>query len=436
VDVAVEGERVAALGSGLRGRRELDARGLYVLPGSIDGHVHMRTERKVNVYDDTFATGTVAAAFGGVTTIVDQAQPEEGVDLVSGLEARLAEAEGQCVVDYSLHVNLREPSLERAAEIPRVVERGFPSFKFFMIYDTYRLPDGILFAALRQVGAAGGLAVIHADSDGALRELQRQNEEDGRTEPLDEARVHLPVLEGEAVHRVLAFAHATSCRCLIFHLSSIDSVRELRLARGRGYDAFGEVLTHHLLLDEHRMADLLAPVTVTPPLRTDEHRESLWTALADGTIDVVSTDHIGRKRVPDAAGNLVVRRGASGVEVRLSLVHEFGVRTGRISLERWVDSCCARSARILGLGRKGGLLPGYDADIVLFDPDREVTLSPETLHSNIDHTPYDGVVVRGWPVTTISRGEVVVEDGVLHADAGRGRLVDRAGAHPSSRVPL
>jgi dihydropyrimidinase len=396
----------------------------------------MRTERKVNVYDDTFATGSVAAAFGGVTTIVDQAQPEEGVDLVSGLDERLAEADGQCIVDYSLHVNLREPSLERVAEIPRVIERGFPSFKFFMIYDTYRLPDGILFAALREVGAGGGLAVIHADSDGALRELQRRNEEAGRTGPLDDARTHMPVLEGEGVHRVLALAHAAACRCLVFHLSSVDGVRELQLARARGYDAYGEALTHHLLLDEQRMDHPLSPVTVTPPLRTAEHREALWSALADGTIDVVSTDHIGRKREPDALGNLVVPRGASGVEVRLALIHEFGVRSGRISLQRWVDACCCRAARIFGLAGKGALLPGYDADIVLFDPEREVTLTPDALHSDIDHTPYDGVVVRGYPVTTISRGEVIVADGILQARGGRGRLVERVAAAAATPAPL
>jgi dihydropyrimidinase len=424
-DVAVEGERIAAIGSGLRGKQELDAAGMYVLPGAVDGHVHMRTERKVDVYDDTFRTGSIAAAFGGVTTIVDQAQPEPGTTLNEGLDSRLADADGECLIDYSIHVNLREASLDRVAEMASIAARGFPSFKFFTYYDTYALPDGILFAALQQIAAADGLAVVHAESKGAIDELMRQNREAGRTGPMDYVRAHSAVLEGESVHRVLTLAHAAGARCLIFHVSAADAVREIRLAKERGQRAFGEAMTHGLLFDESRMDHPTEAVTVTPPLRTVEHREALWDGLLDGTIDVVSTDHIARKRQPDASGTLVVPNGVSGVEVRLALMHTFGVGAGRLSLKRWVDACCVRPAKVFGLRGKGDLLPGYDADIVLFDPEREVTLSAEMLHSAIDHTPYEGTVLRGYPVTTVSRGEVVVADGELQAEPGRGRLVAR-----------
>jgi len=429
-DVALQGERIASIGIGLRGRREIDADGLYVLPGAVDGHVHMRTDRPLHVYDDTFETGTIAAAFGGVTAIVDQAQVEPGTPLTDGLRKRRAEADGQCLVDYGLHVNLREPSLERVAEIPAAMAEGCPTVKLFMSYDTYRLPDEILLRAMQQVAGQGGMAVVHAENGAIVAELTRELEQSGRMSAATFPGISPPVMEGEAAHRALAIARLAGCPLLIFHLTTADSLAELRRARDAGQPAFGEALLHHLLLGDELYSDPdLAPQFMgTPPLRPREHREALWAALADRTIDVVSTDHGPRKRLPDEHGVLRHRPGTSGVEVRLTLVHSEGVLAGRIDLARWVELCCTAPARLHGLARKGRLAPGYDADVVLFDPAAEWMLSADVLHSNIDHATYEGMRVRGRPVTTIARGEVVVADGELRAEPGRGRFVPRE--HP------
>ena len=429
-DVAVECERIATIGTRLRGRREIDADGLYVIPGAVDGHVHMRTDRPVHVYDDTFETGSIAAAFGGVTAIVDQAQVEPGTPLLEGLRRRRAEADGHCVIDYGLHVNLREPSLERVAEIPGVMAEGCPTIKLFMSYETYRLPDDIIFRAMQRVADGGGMAVVHAENGVMVAELARELGALGRTGPESFPEISPPVLEGEAAHRALALARLAACRLMIFHLTTVDSLAELRRARGAGHAAFGEVLLHHLLLGDelYRDPDLAPQFMGTPPLRSLEHREALWAALADRTLDVVSTDHGPRRRVPDERGVLRHRPGTSGIEARLALMHSEGVLAGRIDLSRWVELCCTAPARLHGLARKGRLAPGDDADIVLFDPAAERALAADVLHSDIDHSTYDGMRVRGWPVTTIARGEVIVSDGELRAEPGRGRFVRRE--HP------
>jgi dihydropyrimidinase len=426
-DVAVDGGRIAALGSGLRGRRELDGHGLYVLPGAIDGHVHMRTERPRWVYDDTFASGSVAAAFGGVTTFIDQAQVEPGTPLVAGLEARLAEADGQCAVDYGIHVNLREASRERIAEIPEIVARGCPSLKLFMAYEEFRLPDPLILAAMQELARAGGSAIVHAENQELIDELERGLSGEGHVDRRSQALAHHPVLEGEAVYRALAMACVAGVPLLVFHLTAAEAVRELEAARARGQEVYGEVCLPYLVLGEEAYGVPVAGAALPtgPPLRDGEHRDVLWDALARGAIDIVSTDHGPRRSVRSAAGEVTIPPGTSGLEVRLALVHELGVRTGRLSLARWVDACCTRPAEIFGLACKGRLEPGYDADIVLFDPTRDVTLRAADLHSDVDHSTYESWEVTGAPVVTIVRGEVVVADGELQVEPGHGRFAKR-----------
>lgn len=424
-DVAVQGDRIAAVGTELRGRREVDASGAYVLPGAIDGHVHMQTDRPYDRYDDTFETGTTAAAFGGVTTILDQAQVEPGQTLEDGLNSRLAEANGRSVIDYGFHVNLREPERARLEEIPGLIARGFHRFKFFMFYEGYALPDEVIFAAMQQVGRHGGLAIVHAENQPVILELMRQNAAAERHGAAWNARARPPIIEGEATHRALAMARVAGAEVLIFHMTTEDGVRELKAARERGQAAYGEVCPQYLLLGEEAWDDPISgsALDFSPPLRSSVHRDALWDALGSGTVDVVSTDHGPRRRVRDKDGQEHTPPGTSGIEVRLALVYSEGVRSGKLSLHRWVDACCSRPARIFGLPRKGRLRPGYDADLVVFDPYRRVTFSADILHSAIDHSTYDGVTVTGFPRTTISRGEVLVEDGELACEPNRGRLL-------------
>jgi dihydropyrimidinase len=427
-DVAVTDGTIAAIGSGLRGTREIDASGKLVIPGAIDGHVHMRTERPSDVYDDDWDTGTTAAAFGGVTAIVDQAQVEPGLSLREGVDRRLAEAEGRCVVDYGLHVNLREANIERVAEFEELTRRGMPSFKLYMTYDTYKVPDDVLFVAMQEVARLGGLVVVHAENDVMIAELMRQNAAAGRSGLRANASARPPELEGEAVHRTLALARVAGARTLIYHVTAADAVREIAAAKSRGQVAFGEGALTYMMLTIDAVDD---PVTgpafdLSPPLREEGHRRSLWEGLASGALDIISTDHGPRRLLRGADGSVTAPPGTSGIEVRLPLAYTFGVRGGHFSAERWVELCCTRPAELFGLSRKGRILPGYDADLVVFDPERQVTLSATNLHSNIDHSTYEGVEVEGYPVVTIGRGEVLVEDGELQVEPGRGRFVERS----------
>jgi dihydropyrimidinase len=425
-DVAVAGERIAAVGRGLGGTVELDATGCYVIPGAVDGHVHF-DDPTFPPYAlptaDSFATGTRAAAFGGTTTVVDFAQPAVGQSLLGGVEQRLADADGEAVIDYGLHVNIRDPDPSRLDEVPDLFRRGVPSLKLYMAYDGYRIPDAAIFRAMTAFGAEGGLAILHAENDDVIRELGARLAAEGKTGPEWLVSACPPEAEAEAVHRAIVLAGIAGARLLVFHLSCAQAADEVRRAKQRGSDVAGEVTSHGLVLEQSalRSGDLHAQsLAVRPPLRDAAQRDALWDALAAGTIDIVSSDHC--PRVPRDGFNPA---GASGVETRLSLVHELGVRTGRIDLSRWVSACCTRPAEIFGLERKGRLRAGCDADIVVFDPSREKTLSVDALHSALPFSTYEGIAVRGFPVTTISRGEVIVADGEFRGEAGRGRFVER-----------
>ena len=422
-DVAVAGERIAAIGSDLHGTIEIDASGRYVIPGAVDGHVHLNDPTfppYAELTADTFATGTRAAAFGGTTTIVDFAQPKVGQSLLDGLDRRLADAEGEAVIDYGLHLNLRDPDPARLAEIPAVFARGVPSFKLYTAYPGYRLPDAAVFRAMEALAEHGGLAVLHAENDDVIVELSARLASEGKTGPEWLADACPPEAEAEAVHRVIALARIAGARLLVFHLSCGESAHEIALAKQRGQDVASEVTSHGLVLDRSALLAGDASLGVRPPLRDAAQRDALWAAFAAGTIDVVESDHC--PRVPKEDQHPA---GVSGIEARLALVHAFGVNTGRIGVKRWVEACCTRPAELFGLHRKGRLSPGCDADIVVFDPQVEATLSVETLHSALPFASYDGITVRGYPVTTISRGEVIVADGQFTGAAGRGRFVER-----------
>jgi dihydropyrimidinase len=425
-DVAVSGERIAAIGRGLHGKTEIDARGQYVIPGAVDGHVHLADPTfppYAELTADSFATGTRAAALGGVTTVVDFAQPAVGQPLLDGLDRRLADAEGEAVIDYALHLNLRDPDPARLAEIPAVFERGVPSFKLYTAYEGYRLPDAAIFRAMEVLAAHGGLAVLHAENDDVIVELTRRLAAEGKSGPRWLADACPPEGEAEAVHRVIELARIARARLLVFHLSCREAAREIALAKERGQVVAAEVTSHGLVLSRDALMDgglRAQSLAVRPPLRDAVQRESLWAALADGTIDIVESDHC--PRVPRETTHPA---GVSGIEARLALVHTFGVNAGKIGLERWVDVCCTRPAELFGLERKGRLRPGSDADIVVFDPQRTLTLSVDTLHSALPFASYEGIEVRGYPVTTISRGEVIVSGGELVAAPGRGRFVER-----------
>jgi dihydropyrimidinase len=428
-DVGVNGEQIAAIGHGLGGKREIDAEGFYVLPGAVDGHVHLDNPT-FPPYDpptaDTFATGTVAAAFGGVTTVIDFAQPRPGQSLTGEITRRQRDAAGQCVIDYALHLNYRDTDLARLAEIPAVFEQGVPTFKLYMAYDGYRLPDEVILSVMEVVAAHNGLVIVHAENFDIVQEMTRRLAEEGRTGPEWHTASHPAVTEAEGIHRALALAKLAGARTLIFHISCEQGVREMRLARARGQSVYGEACAHHLTYTDEvygEDTDRVRSLMVIPPIRAEAHRLALWHGVADGTLDIVSTDHCPRPELP---GREKQAHGASGLEVRLAVVHSLGVREGHIDLNRWVQTCCTGPADLFGLKNKGRIVPGCDADLVLFDPEKEVTFSAGVLHTPISFSSYEGLTVKGYPHTTICRGAVIVAGGELVAEPGWGRFVKRS----------
>ncbi len=431
-DLAIRGERIAAIGEDLAGTTEIDASGKLVLPGAVDVHVHHQMPLPGGVVSaDDFLTGTRAAACGGTTTIIDfvAAEPEES--LLDALAARRAEAEGRAVIDYGLHMTIAPPDLAKLAELPAVVEAGCPTFKLYMAYG-FRLKDDELWRALQAVHDVGGLPVVHAENWDVICLLIEQNLAAGRTAPHWHPRSRPAVMEGEAAGRVIDMARAIGTPLYIFHVSCAEVVARIAAARRQGLPVYGETCPQYLLLteaayDQPGVAGAL-PVCA-PPLRTFVDQTRLWQALARDELQLISTDHCPFSRQDKARGLedfSQIPGGVPSIESRFALTYSFGVQAGHFSLNRWVELCCTTPARLCGLTRKGHLAVGYDADVVIFDPELPMTLSPETLHENVDWTPYEGLTVTGWPAITISRGEIIVADGAFRGQAGRGRFIQRS----------
>jgi dihydropyrimidinase len=322
-------------------------------------------------------------------------------------------------------MNIRDEDPKRLAEIPQIVRSGVPSFKVFMAFEAYRLADTAILRIMDATASENGLVIVHAEDEEIIAELRQREANAGTSGARLHAASSPPVTESSAMHRALALAELSGAKILIFHVSSREGLRELADARSRGQVAYGEVCPQYLLLSETLYGgdELVASsLMVRPPLRDPTHQEALWRGLATGGIDVVSSDHTPRKRQKNPPMH---PPGASGIETRLMLMHTFGVAAGHLTLERWVDVCCTSPARIFGLRRKGRLLPGYDADMVVFDPDRKAVLSPSVLHSALDYSTYDGIRIQGMPLTTICRGQVVIDNLEFAGNPGFGKFVHR-----------
>src|SRR5262249_19034502 len=318
-DIGISGERIAAIGHGLTGQREISARGLYVIPGAIDGHVHLTDPDYAPLYPpnaDSFAVGSRAGACGGVTSLVDFAAPKAGLDLVEALERRRKQADGQVVTDYALNLTLRDTNPERLRELPAIFERGVTSIKMFMAFEAYELNDATIFRAMEIVAARDGLAVLHAENSDIIAALRRGTA-GGESDPGWHLATCPSATEGEAVHRVAALGGPTGARLLLYHQSCEEGLREIRRAKARGQAVHAEVCVAYLVYtsdDYARTRDRGYTILVRPPIREAHHQAALWQALADGTLDIVSSDHGPRPRPPGQP-----RAGASITEARLAL---------------------------------------------------------------------------------------------------------------------
>jgi len=430
-DLGLSGGRIEAIGKGLVGLETIDATNKLVLPGAVDEHVHLQMPLGDVRSSDDFCSGTVAAACGGTTTIVDFAEPKPGQALVEAQAARRAEAEGKVVIDYGLHMTLSRADDETLAQIPASIEAGSASFKMYMAYDRLRLDDGGLLRALAALQEHGGRPLIHAENHHAILYLTALALREGRTGPENHPLTRPAVMEAEAIHRLLALAHVTGTPLVLAHLSCALGLAEVRAARARGQTVWVETCPQYLLLDEaeyRRPGFEAAKFVMAPPPRTEADRAALWAGLAAGEINTVATDHCpffyetDKMRGRDDFS--CIPGGAPGIETRLALLYTHGVRAGRLSPQRWVEVCCTEPARRFGLWpQKGTLAVGADADVVIFDPERLVTLSYATLHQNVDYCPYEGWEVQGYPLAVLSRGEIIVMNGEFVAEKGRGHFL-------------
>jgi dihydropyrimidinase len=429
-DIAVADGRIAALGSGFAGAREIDAEGKLVFPAGIDPHTHMALPVGSLCSSDDFESGTIAAACGGIGTIMDFTVGSAGSSLTEDIRRRLSDASSS-VVDYALHAEVVGWSAKRPAQIREAVETGIRSFKFYTTYESSgrRSENGALLRAFDTIAGLDGVALVHAEDESMIRTIQSEMSAG------DKAKISgLPLsrpdfCEAAAISSIAWLAWYTGVRVHIVHVSSRMGLDEVRRARDDGADMTAETCPQYLLLAKDAYDRPEGHLfSAAPALRTQEDQDALWNALADREIDFVATDHCPfTKEQKTWKGSFAdLPYGLPGVETMMSLVYSEGVDRGTLTLSDMACVCSENAARLYGLyPRKGAILPGADADLAIFDPSVEWRLFAKDLHMKTDFSPYQGWTIRGKNRMTISRGEVIVEDGEYTGAKGRGRFLPR-----------
>jgi dihydropyrimidinase len=440
-DVLIDGETIAAIGSGLAAAgltadETIDASGKYVIPGAIDAHTHMELPFGGTFAKDTFESGSIAAAFGGTTTILDFAVQSKGGALRAGLDTWMAKAEGNTVIDYGFHMIMSDVNDESLKEMDRLVDEGVPDFKLFTAYPgVFLSDDGAIFRAMLQTGKNGGLIMMHAENGPAIDIVAANLVADGKTDPLYHAISRYAVFEGEATNRVIRLAEAAQVPVYIVHMSASDALDAVRDARDRGSQVFAETCPQYLFLSIDDLGNGFegAKFVCSPPLRPASHQDDLWTGLIKDDLQLVATDHCpfdfeGQKDL--GRGDFrKVPNGLPAVEDRVDLLHDGGVVGGRFSRERWVEVSSTAPAKLFGMyPRKGSITVGADADIVIYDPKATRTISAKTHHMDVDYSCYEGRVVQGRSDVVLSRGTVVVRNGEFTGNKGHGRFIKRGPA--------
>src|SRR2546427_11177385 len=436
-DVLIEDEKIALVGTAIdvQADKVIDAAGKYVLPGGIDVHTHLAMPFGGTTSADDFETGTTAAAFGGTTSIVDFAIQYRGQTLHHAMETWAKKAEAKAVIDYGFHMIITELNDQVEGEMAALGRQGIPSFKLFMAYHGVFMRDvASCFNALWRTGNNGGPICMHAENGGVIDVLVQRALAEGRTAPKYHALTRPARAEAEATHRAIALAEIADVPIYIVHLSAAEALEMVTEARDRGLPAYAETCPQYLFLsyDNYEEPGFNgAKYVMSPPLREKAQQEELWRGLAFNDLQCISTDHCPfcMKEQKELGRNdfSKIPNGAPGIETRMSLVYDGGVRAGRISLNRFVELTSTAAAKIFGLfPRKGTIAPGSDADIVVFDPNRTITLAAKTLHMNVDYNPYEGRQVTGATDVELSRGRVVIEDGAFVGRKGAGSFLKRS----------
>ncbi|MDA0679708.1 MAG: dihydropyrimidinase [Proteobacteria bacterium] len=444
-DILLENGRVEAIGRSLKvpDAEVHDASGQLIIPGGVDVHVHMETPMGNGVETcDTFETGTKSAAFGGTTTILDFAQQFKGESPKAALDRRLASAEPQCCIDYGFHSILTDVSKSALSELPDLVNNdGVSSVKLYMAYpDVLMVDDADIYRTMRKLGDHGGMVNLHAENGVIIQALIEEALAQGNTSPKYHQLTRPQLMEGEATHRVIRIAELAEVPVYIVHLSAKEALDAVVEARDRGVSAFAETCPHYLFLDNSeydRPGFDSARFVMTPPLRDRECQGALWRGLKFDDLQIVSTDHCPFCFNEKAHGILKSKQlgkddfskipnGAPGVEFRLPLLFDGGVRAGRINLNRFVQLVSTAPAKMFGMfPRKGTIAVGSDADIVLFDPEEKHTLGANTHHSNVDYSMFEGREVTGKVKKVFSRGRLIVNGDQWLGRAGMGQYLKR-----------
>lgn len=423
--LGIKNGKIAAWGENLSGDVVYDARHKYVLPGAVDAHVHLEMPTATTRTSDDWYTGTKAAACGGTTTVIDFVEPEDEQSLLKAFNFRQKQAEGHAVVDYGLHMTLTNAKPETLTQLPDVINAGISSFKTYTTYPGFGMQDSDLIKTFDAISAVDGLVLVHSENDGMIQFSTNQLIAEKKLTPrfFPESR---PVLaEIEAIQRVILFARLTHTALYLVHVSTAGGAQAIERALESNQEVYGETCPQYLLLDEGFLntPDQMQALkyVCSPPLRRPADQEVLWSEIKSGVLQTICTDHcafnlVGQK--DQGIDNfLKIPGGLPGIEPRLSLIHTFGVGKGRISLPQWVSLCSTNPSKIFGLfPRKGSLEVGSDADIVIFDPNKEVVLGKENIKDDsvlnewVDHTPYEGLQLKGWPDATFLRGELIAQD--------------------------
>jgi len=437
-DVFVDGERVSLIGESLEldADRVIDARGKYLLPGCVDPHTHLDMPFGGTTTIDDVESGQTAAAFGGTTCHVDFCIQGKGQTFADALAIWHEKAAGKQLIDMGYHIAVTDLSGEGALEeLARLPDQGVTSYKLFMAYKgALMVDDETLFRTMEVAAKTGALVMVHAENGDAIDVLVKQALAAGHTEPRWHALTRPPETEGEATNRAIQLARVAGSPLYVVHVSCKESVEPIAAARAKGWEVWGETCTQYFFIDDtflERPNFEGAKYVYTPPPRDKANQDVLWDAVRTGVLSAISTDHCafswdGQKSLGRDDFSKIPN-GGPGLENRLQMIHHFGVREGRITLNRMVELLATSPARLFGLyPRKGTLAVGSDADIVVFDPEKRVTISAANHHSRIDYNLYEGTEVVGSPEVVLLRGHVLLEGGELVASPGIGQYVARA----------
>jgi dihydropyrimidinase len=439
-DIGIRDGIIASLGEHVGAATiEIDATGRHVLPGGVDVHTHIDQRSSTGLHTaDDFTSASRSAAAGGTTTVLSHVAQHRGESLRAVTDAYAARAARDAIIDYAFHLIVSDPTDEVVQqELPALIAEGHRSLKLFMTYEKIRLTDAQLLTVMEVARTHGALPIVHAEHHEAIQWLTARLLAEGKRSPRWHVAARPESVEREAVHRACTLAELVGVPIMIFHVSGRQALDEIRRARARGVTVYAESCPQYLAFTADDLANdsfEMAKLMFSPAPRDSDAHDALWTALADGTLDLLSSDHApyrfadpeGKQAFGTDAPFSRIPNGVPGLAMRMPYLISEGVHGGRLSLERAVALGCTAPAERFGIApQKGTIALGSDADLVIWDLDREVTVTQALMHDRMDYTPYEGRRVRGWPLVTLSRGEVIHQDGVPRGAPGRGRWVMR-----------